>query len=49
MASLSSEKGFRLWLRRSGWLIAIWTISVLALGVAALLFRVLMSFAGLTA
>ncbi len=35
-------------LRRLGWLLLIWTISVATLGVAAALFRVLMGFAGLT-
>lgn len=48
MAGQASTGRGRLWLRRSGWLIAIWTASVLALGIAALLFRVMMSFAGLT-
>lgn len=37
------------WLRRLGWLVAIWTASVLALGVAAVAFRWLMGAAGLTA
>jgi hypothetical protein len=37
------------WLRRIGWLVLIWTASVAALGVAALLFRGIMSLAGLTA
>jgi hypothetical protein len=48
MANNAPAGGLRLWLRRSAWLVAIWTGSVLALGVAALLFRVVMSFAGLT-
>lgn len=39
----------RLWLRRIGWLVAIWAASVIGLGVVALLFRVLMRAAGLTA
>jgi Protein of unknown function (DUF2474) len=38
----------RLWLRRSAWLIGIWTVSVVALAIVAMLFRVVMSFAGLT-
>jgi hypothetical protein len=37
------------WLRRIGWLILIWTLSVLALGVVALLIRLLMTAAGMTA
>jgi hypothetical protein len=48
MASQTSIGRGRLWLRRSAWLIAIWTASVLALGIAALLFRLVMSSAGLT-
>jgi hypothetical protein len=36
------------WLRRVGWLVLIWTASVLALGVVAALFRVVMNLAGLT-
>lgn len=41
--------GSRLWLRRAGWLVLIWAASVAALGIAALAFRILMNFAGLTA
>ena len=36
------------WLRRVGWLVLIWAASVLALGVVAGLFRVVMKLAGLT-
>ncbi|HWK66626.1 MAG TPA: DUF2474 domain-containing protein [Rhizobiaceae bacterium] len=36
------------WPRRIGWLILIWTASVLALGAVALAFRALMNLAGLT-
>lgn len=36
------------WLKRIGWLVLIWTLSVLALGVVALVFRALMKLAGLT-
>jgi hypothetical protein len=36
------------WLRRIGWLALIWASSVIALGVVALLFRLLMGAAGLT-
>jgi hypothetical protein len=35
-------------LRRVGWLLLIWALSVLTLGVVASLFRGLMSLAGLT-
>jgi hypothetical protein len=37
-----------MWLKRVGWLVLIWTLSVLALGVFALVFRVFMKLAGLT-
>jgi hypothetical protein len=36
------------WPRRIGWLLLIWTASVMALALAAVLFRLLMSAAGLT-
>ncbi len=36
-------------LRRVGWLVAIWAASVMALGIAALAMRMLMTMAGLTA
>ncbi|BAF89759.1 DUF2474 domain-containing protein [Azorhizobium caulinodans] len=36
------------WVRRLGWLILIWSLSVAALGAAALLFRLLMKSAGMT-
>jgi hypothetical protein len=39
--------GVRLWLRRVGWLIAIWAGSVLALGAVATLIRWLMHAAGM--
>lgn len=39
----------KLWLRRVGWLVLIWISSVAALGVVAVLFRLLMNMAGLTA
>ncbi|MBB4349348.1 DUF2474 domain-containing protein [Aliirhizobium cellulosilyticum] len=35
-------------LRRVGWMIAIWVLSVVCLGVFAMAFRFLMSLAGLT-
>jgi hypothetical protein len=36
------------WPRRIGWLVLIWTASVLVLALVAVLFRMLMSVAGLT-
>jgi hypothetical protein len=36
------------WLRRLGWLVAIWAASVLALAVVAYVFRVIMASVGLT-
>ena len=38
----------KLWPRRVGWLLLIWTASVGALAIVAVLFRLLMSMAGLT-
>jgi hypothetical protein len=38
----------RKWPYRVGWLVLIWTASVVALGVVALILRVIMSVAGLT-
>lgn len=38
----------RVQLRRVGWLVLIWALSVLTLGIVASLFRVLMTLAGLT-
>jgi Protein of unknown function (DUF2474) len=40
--------GNRLWVRRVGWLILIWTLSVTALGIVAVLLRTFMNIAGLT-
>lgn len=37
------------WLRRLGWLVLIWTASVVALALVALALRVLMTLAGLRA
>lgn len=37
-----------LWVRRVGWLVLIWVASVAALGVVALVFRAVMSLAGMT-
>jgi hypothetical protein len=36
------------WLRRIGWLVLIWTVSVLALAAVAVAIRMVMSLAGLT-
>lgn len=36
------------WMRRIGWLLLIWMLSVVALGVAAAFFRLFMKLAGLT-
>jgi Protein of unknown function (DUF2474) len=36
------------WVRRFGWLVLIWILSVLALGLVAGLMRLMMSLAGLT-
>jgi len=38
----------RLWARRVGWLVLLWTVSVLALAIIATIFRMLMSVAGMT-
>jgi hypothetical protein len=40
--------GYRLWVRRVGWLILIWTLSVIALAVVAVLLRTFMKLAGLS-
>jgi hypothetical protein len=39
---------WKLQMRRVGWLVVIWALSVIALGVVAGLFRGLMTLAGLT-
>jgi len=46
---LTSSLVRRLWVKRVGWLILIWTLSVLALGIVAGLLHVVMSLAGLMA
>jgi len=38
---------FALWLRRLGWLVALWLSGVAALGAVALMLRVLMHAAGM--
>lgn len=37
-----------MWVRRVAWLLGIWSVSVLALGMVALLLRGLMGWAGMT-
>ena len=47
-ASRGAEKsGVRLWFKRLGWLVLIWSASVLALGGIALLMRLFMHLIGL--
>jgi hypothetical protein len=36
------------WLRRAGWLVLIWAVSVTVMGLAALFFRLMMQASGLT-
>ena len=36
------------WLRRTGWLVLIWTASVMVIGLAAFFFRLIMQASGLT-
>lgn len=38
----------RLWLRRIGWLLALWTASIAVLAIVALFIRMLMQSAGMT-
>ncbi len=38
----------RLWANRVGWMVLIWTASVVGLGAVAALFRVVMKLAGMT-
>jgi hypothetical protein len=45
---MSAQTKLQLQLRRTGWLLLIWAMSVLTLGVVASLFRSLMTLAGLT-
>ncbi len=44
-AATSTSKS---WLRRVGWMVLIGAASVVGLGLVAMLFRLLMGFAGLT-
>jgi hypothetical protein len=43
------QSSFPAWPHRIGWLVLIWTVSVVALGMLALAFRILINLAGLTA
>ena len=45
----SSSPPCRLWVRNVGWLVLLWTVSVAVLAIVALLVRILMNFAGMTA
>jgi hypothetical protein len=42
------RSGHRLWARRIGWLVLIWTLSVIALAIVAMLLRTFMNLAGLS-
>lgn len=44
---MTGAKG-QLWLRRVGWLVLIWGASVAALAAVAVVFRMMMGYAGLT-
>jgi Protein of unknown function (DUF2474) len=43
-----TRSGHRLWARRIGWLVLIWTSSVIALAIMAVLLRTVMNLAGLS-
>jgi hypothetical protein len=43
-----SRSSLGLWARRLGWMVLLWTASVAALAIAALILRALMAVAGLT-
>lgn len=45
----SAASARTIWLRRVGWLVLIWTMSVSAMGLVALFFRLIMSASGLRA
>lgn len=45
---MAAPTALQIQLRRVGWLILIWALSVLTLGVVAVLFRGMMTLAGLT-
>ncbi len=45
---MTPHHAFRRPVRQIGWLVLIWAMSVVALGLFATLFRIVMSLAGLT-
>lgn len=47
MATDTTEKAGRLWARRVGWLVLLWTAGVLAVSAASLVLRYVMAWAGL--
>jgi hypothetical protein len=49
MTARGEDSGRTSWPRRIGWLLALWALGVLALGLVAGLLRLLMTAAGLTA
>jgi len=49
MPARGEDPGRTSWPRRIGWLLALWALGVLALGLVAGLLRLLMTAAGLTA
>ncbi|HEY8118504.1 MAG TPA: DUF2474 family protein [Methylophilaceae bacterium] len=44
---MAEASGLKLWLKRMGWLVLIWSASVLALAVAAYAMRLFMQVIGL--
>ena len=44
-----SHSTSRTWLIRVGWLMLIWVTSIVTLGIVAMVFRTIMSVAGMTA
>jgi hypothetical protein len=47
MATGTTEKAGRLWARRIGWLVLLWTAGVLSVSAATLVLRYVMAFVGL--
>ena len=43
-----SDPQCRPWLRYAGWFVLLWTASVAVLAIVALIFRMLMNWAGMT-
>ena len=46
---MRERQGEAPWWKRAGWLLLIWALSVAALGLVALLLRIVMNIAGLAA